>query len=139
MKRKLICILMLLFCLSLLTLTMKAQQKSDPDEIENQIIQLEAQNIDEMSSSVRKLIWENLIELYRQYIDSAGNQIALIEKIPDPQGKFKKKRDEYINKRAQIQNRLNQTLRNLGVGQMQKPMESQLVPDKPSRKISNSP
>lgn len=125
MKPKIFFMFIVSLCLSFFCMTIQAQQVNDPDEIENQIIQLEAQNIDEMSSSVRKLTRESLIELYQQYIESAGNQIALLEKMPDPQGKFGKKREEYLNKRAQIQNRLNQTLKNLNGGQTPKPTESQ--------------
>lgn len=139
MKPKFFCMLIFLICLSFLTLTMKAQQLNDPDEIENQIIQLEKQNICEMSSSVQKLTKESLIELYQQYINSVSKQITLLEKMPDPQGKFKKKRDEYDNKRAEIPKRLSKTLEKFNCGQPPKPMEPQPVPVKPTPEGQQQP
>jgi hypothetical protein len=113
MKRKIYCLLVLILSLGLLCTTLQAQQTSDPDEIEREFTRLEAKNFDEMSSSVQALTREELAELYKSYIEAVGKQISLLEQMPDPRGRFKKKRDEYSEKRGAVQNRLNDILKKL--------------------------
>ncbi|HEX8267196.1 MAG TPA: hypothetical protein VF596_17475 [Pyrinomonadaceae bacterium] len=114
MKNKFIILLVILFLHGGLSLTLKAQNNSDPEELSKQIAKLEERNIDDFATSLKKIYKENLLYLYKEYVSALNRQIESLNGIPDPRGDFAKKRVEYIESRNQAREKIRIVERNLG-------------------------
>jgi hypothetical protein len=115
MKYRIITFFLLGFVFGVLSLGVNAQGNADPDDVEQQINELEAKNIDDFSASLKKIYKDNLLYLYRSYVAALDRQIALLTNIPDPKGDFAKKKAEYKKSKARTEVKIVIVEQNLAI------------------------